>query len=91
MSKGGRFIFPALAVGWLCLLGSLAFAAYLGAIDAPAYVHARVLWVAIIGFLLIGRDDDQSWISFIFWSVVYAALTVGVVSTVSMWLSKLMG
>jgi hypothetical protein len=79
------------AVGSLLFIGSLVFAAYFGATDAPAHIQARVLLTAIVALLMMGRDTGERWLSFIFWSVLYAMFAVGFIAMISMWVSRLAG
>jgi hypothetical protein len=79
------------AIGVVVLIGSLVLAAYFGATGAPTHVHARILIVAIFGSLMLGRDRGEPWLPFIFWSVIYAMVALGIVSTISMWIGRLAG
>ena len=72
--------------GVFIFFGSLIAAAYFGAIAAPTYVGARILLSATVGLLLMGKDKDESWFRFLFWTAIGAMLAVGIVSTVSMWI-----
>jgi hypothetical protein len=79
------------AIGVVVLIGSLVLAAYFGATGAPAYVHGRILVVAIVGSLMLGRDHSERWVPFIFWSVIYSMVALGIVSTISIWIGQLAG
>jgi hypothetical protein len=79
------------AAGVVVLIGSLVLAAYFGATGAPPYIHGRILVVAIVGSLMLGRDKGERWVPFIFWSVIYSMVVLGLVSTISMWIGQLAG
>lgn len=77
--------------GSAILIGAFAFAAYFGATDAAPHLQARVFIVATAAMLMMGHDKDERLLPFIFWSVLYAMLSVGLIATISMWVSRLAG